>query len=161
MSALRLEGQGSPKGWKRALYRAPILLYRLRLGFLFGKRLIMLEHTGRRSGRLRRAVIEVVVNDPDAVYIAAAWGEKSQWYANVRVNPTVTFFLGAQKHAGTASEVTRSQAEDLMSRYAAAHPVALDKLAAFILDDPADTPEAQAHQIAENVPFVRLTKSRE
>ena len=44
----------------RWLVRAPIWLYRARLGFLFGERLLMLEHTGRKSGLLRLAVLEIV-----------------------------------------------------------------------------------------------------
>lgn len=158
VSQLRLEREGSPKGWKRAMFRAPILLYRLRLGFLLGKRIIMLEHTGRKSGKLRRAVIEVVVNDPDAVYVAAAWGEHSQWLANIRANPSVAFYLGSRKYVGRATEVTVAQAEDLMKRYATAHPKALHELAKFMLDDPADSTDAQARQIADNVPFIHLSK---
>jgi hypothetical protein len=37
----------------RALMRAPIWLYRARLGFLFGSRTLMLEHIGRKSGARR------------------------------------------------------------------------------------------------------------
>jgi hypothetical protein len=35
----------------RAFVRAPIALYRHQLGWLLGGRMLMLEHTGRRSGR--------------------------------------------------------------------------------------------------------------
>jgi hypothetical protein len=34
----------------RWVVRVPVGLYRARLGFLFGSRLLMLEHTGRKSG---------------------------------------------------------------------------------------------------------------
>jgi hypothetical protein len=44
----------------RRLVRAPIWLYRARLGFLFGPRLIMLEHTARKSGARCYVVLEVV-----------------------------------------------------------------------------------------------------
>jgi hypothetical protein len=37
----------------RWLVRAPVWAYRARLGALFGSRLVMLEHTGRTSGRRR------------------------------------------------------------------------------------------------------------
>ncbi|MEZ5238897.1 MAG: hypothetical protein R2716_08080 [Microthrixaceae bacterium] len=48
-----------PRGWLKWLLRAPTYLYRARLGFLFGNRFLMIEHRGRRSGRLYRTVIEV------------------------------------------------------------------------------------------------------
>ena len=140
------------------LFRAPILLYRLRLGFLLGTRFIMLEHIGRKSGRKRRTVLEVVVNDPDAVYVAAAWGSKSQWYNNIKADPSVVFYLGSKRYESSAEDVLVSRARQLMDRYAVAHPVALDKLAGFMLDDPADSTDEQARQVAENVPFVRLPK---
>lgn len=44
----------------RRLMRAPIWLYRARLGFLFGSRMLLLEHTGRRSGARRYVVLEVI-----------------------------------------------------------------------------------------------------
>jgi hypothetical protein len=39
----------SKKGMLWYLFRAPIYLYRWHLGWLFGKRLPLLAHTGRRS----------------------------------------------------------------------------------------------------------------
>lgn len=159
MSGLRLEQQGSPTGWKRALFRAPIFLYRARLGFLLGHRFVMLEHTGRKSGETRQTVLEVVVDDPDAVYVAAGWGKKSQWYANVQANPDVILHLGSKTYVTRAESVSTSQAEELMTRYASEHRVALDKLAAYMLTDPGDTPEEQVRRVAENVPYVRLPKA--
>jgi hypothetical protein len=43
----------------RWLVRPPVWAYRARLGVLFGSRLVMLEHTGRTSGRRRFVVLEV------------------------------------------------------------------------------------------------------
>jgi hypothetical protein len=40
--------------------RAPVWLYRARLGFVFGSRLLMLEHTGRKTGIRRYVVLETV-----------------------------------------------------------------------------------------------------
>ena len=44
----------------RWIVRAPIWLFRARLGFLFGTRLLMLEHVGRSSGLRRQVVLEIV-----------------------------------------------------------------------------------------------------
>jgi hypothetical protein len=43
----------------RRLMRAPIWIFRARLGFLFGTRLLMLEHIGRKTGLPREVVLEV------------------------------------------------------------------------------------------------------
>jgi hypothetical protein len=59
----------------RALMRAPIWLYRARLGFLFGSRTLMLEHIGRNSGARRYVVLEVVGHPtPDVYVIASGFG---------------------------------------------------------------------------------------
>jgi hypothetical protein len=52
-----------PKGLKLKLFRAPIYLYRLKLGFLLGERFIRLQHWGRVSGALKDTVIEVIDQD--------------------------------------------------------------------------------------------------
>ncbi len=44
----------------RWLVRAPIWLYRARLGVIFGHRLLMLEHVERNSGRRRFVILEVL-----------------------------------------------------------------------------------------------------
>ncbi len=42
----------------RKLYRTPILLYRLGLGKLFGKYIMIISTFGRKSGKVRRTPIE-------------------------------------------------------------------------------------------------------
>ena len=81
-----------PKGVSRFFYRLPIFVYRIGLGRLMGSRFLLLEHTGRKSGKVRRNVLEVVRRDDAArmFYIVSAWGEKSDWLRNVRANAAVT-----------------------------------------------------------------------
>jgi deazaflavin-dependent oxidoreductase (nitroreductase family) len=143
---------------QRLLFRAPVGLYRAKLGFLLGKRFLMLEHVGRKSGETRRTVLEVVFDTDEATYVAAAWGSKAHWLQNIEANPDVTFHVGAKRYETTAAIVDNSEARDVMAAYAAAHPKALGRLASFMLDDPEDTPEEQAAQVADSIPIVRLPK---
>lgn len=160
MSNLRLERAGSPSGWKRILFRAPVPIYRARLGFIFGHRFVMLCHTGRKTGETRRTILEVVVNDSAAVYVAAAWGAKAQWLKNVQADPAVVFYLGPKKYPTRAHLVSNDEARDVMHRYVTAHPRTLDKLARFMLDDPGETSAEQAERVALSVPIVRLPKTQ-
>lgn len=118
----------------------------------------MLEHRGRKTGQIRRTILEVVANHPDAVYVAAAWGAEAQWLKNVMADPRVTFYLGTRKYETVAEMVSDEQALQLMKEYAGEHPQVLDRLAAFMLESPGKTPEEQARQVAEEVPMVRLPK---
>ena len=61
----------------RRIVRAPIWLYRARLGFVFGSRLLMLEHTGRKTGIRRYVILEAVGHpDPAAYIVAAGFGSR-------------------------------------------------------------------------------------
>jgi hypothetical protein len=48
-----------PRGVSRLLWRAPIWFYRLRLGWLFRNRMLLLHHVGRTSGLPRETMLEV------------------------------------------------------------------------------------------------------
>ncbi len=158
MSESRFERKGSPTGLQRLFFRAPIPIYRAGLGFLLGKRLLMLEHVGRKSGETRRTVLEVVADQEDAVYVAAAWGSKAQWLANIEANPAVVFYHGSHRYSTTAEIIGVDQAREIMAGYADEHPGLLKRLSSMMIDDPAETPEGQADQIAETIPMVRLPK---
>ena len=97
-----------PSGLLRLAMRSPILLYRLRLGWLLGKRFLLLEHRGRKSGVIRQTVIEVVDHDPQVGYfvVAAAWGNKSDWFKNISVHPKVAIEVGLE---GSPPSPGRSQ----------------------------------------------------
>ncbi|MGH3594278.1 MAG: nitroreductase family deazaflavin-dependent oxidoreductase, partial [Pseudonocardiaceae bacterium] len=56
----------------RRLVRAPIWLYRARLGFLFGSRMLLLEHVGRKTGARRYVVLEVVGHPTPGTYVVAS-----------------------------------------------------------------------------------------
>jgi deazaflavin-dependent oxidoreductase (nitroreductase family) len=79
----------------RRIMRAPIWLYRARLGFLFGHRLLLLEHTGRRTGLRRFTVLEVMGHpDAEVFFVASGFGNRAQWFRNVQANPDVRVSVG-------------------------------------------------------------------
>lgn len=78
-----------PKGWMKWLYKTPILLYRLGLGFLVGRLFMILTTTGRKSGQPRRTAIEFH-EYTGRRYVFSAWGTKADWYHNIEANPAIT-----------------------------------------------------------------------
>ncbi|HEU5388940.1 MAG TPA: nitroreductase family deazaflavin-dependent oxidoreductase [Streptosporangiaceae bacterium] len=82
----------------RALVRAPITLYQHGLGWIFGQRILMLEHTGRRSGQARFACLEVVGRPgPERVIIVSGFGERAEWYRNLLADPRCTVSIGRRR----------------------------------------------------------------
>jgi deazaflavin-dependent oxidoreductase (nitroreductase family) len=62
----------------------------------FGMPVVMLHHTGRKSGQRRTTVLTTPVHDENRVVLVASWGgddRHPQWFLNVRENPDVELTL--------------------------------------------------------------------
>ncbi|MEZ4679799.1 MAG: nitroreductase family deazaflavin-dependent oxidoreductase [Caldilineaceae bacterium] len=81
-----------PTGISRFLFRLPIQLYRLHLGWLLGRRFVLINHIGRKSGQVRQVVVEVVRHDQttDSYIVCSGFGRQAQWYQNLLATPAVT-----------------------------------------------------------------------
>lgn len=123
-----------------------------------GKRFLMLEHRGRKSGKTRQTVLEVVSNQDHAVYIAAAWGSKADWLRNVRANPHVAVLLGNATFETNAVELGETRARAVLVEYGDRHPKAFDKLAHFMLEEPGESTGEQVDRVAAAIPIVELPK---
>jgi hypothetical protein len=64
-------------------FRLPILLYRLGLGPIVGRRFMILTTTGRKSGLPRHHAIEFHSFE-GRKYVFSAWGDKADWYRNLQ-----------------------------------------------------------------------------
>ncbi|MEZ4615481.1 MAG: nitroreductase family deazaflavin-dependent oxidoreductase [Caldilineaceae bacterium] len=91
-----------PTGISRFLFRLPIQLYRLHLGWLLGRRFVLINHIGRKSGQVRQVVVEVVRHDQttDSYIVCSGFGRQAQWYQNLLATPAVTIQVGAQQNGG-------------------------------------------------------------
>ena len=103
----------------RALMRAPIWLYRARLGFLFGSRTLMLEHVGRKSGAKRYVVLEVIGHPaPDTYVVASGFGERAQWFRNLLANPRARVAIaGHGPRTATARRLPAGEADAVLADY--------------------------------------------
>lgn len=108
----------------RWLVRAPIVLYRARLGFVFGSRLLMLEHTGRKTGARRHVVLEVAARPHPGTYVVVSgFGTRAQWWRNIRADPRVRVYLGSRRPAvATARPLTGEEVRATLSAYQTEHP---------------------------------------
>ena len=108
----------------RWIVRAPAWLYRARLGFVFGSRLLMLEHTGRKTGVRRYVVLEAVDHpDPGTYVVAAGFGDRAQWLRNVRVSPRVRVYTGFRCQVpAMARPMTSEETAAALTAYARRHP---------------------------------------
>ena len=123
-----------PRGLSRLAFRLPLWLYRLHLGGLLGKRFVCLTHNGRRSGKPRQVVLEVVRYDraTGACIVAAGFGEESDWVRNVVHDPHIVFTVGRLGRAGLAERLDPETAAHELAEYARRYPLAWRELSHFM-----------------------------
>jgi deazaflavin-dependent oxidoreductase (nitroreductase family) len=136
--------------------RLPIWLYRARLGWLLGSRFLMLTHTGRKSGKPRQTVIEVVQHDKetDTYYVVSGWGEKSDWYQNIRKTPSVTIHTGGRTFQSKAEFIPVEKAIDILKAYARDHPIAFNELSGLFLGERMKPGSDAPERLARKMPMV-------
>ncbi|MEV6768086.1 nitroreductase family deazaflavin-dependent oxidoreductase [Nocardia sp. NPDC051030] len=135
----------------RWFVRAPIGLFRARLGFVFGHRLLLLEHTGRKTGESRYVALETVSRPtPDTIVIASGFGTKAQWYRNLTANPACRVSIGLRHRVpATARTLALDESELVLAEYKRTHPAAYRELSGVI--------EAAIGGSIDDVPLVELT----
>ena len=137
----------------RWVVRAPVVLFRCGLGFLFAGRLVMVTHRGRRSGKRRYVVLEVVDRPSrDVVVIASGFGERAQWYRNLEADPRCLVSVGGRSDvAAVARLLPDDESAAALERYAARYPRSWKELRRAITASTGDP--------TSKIPIVRLELS--
>ncbi|HEX4015190.1 MAG TPA: nitroreductase family deazaflavin-dependent oxidoreductase [Frankiaceae bacterium] len=120
----------------RWLMRAPIRVYKSGLGFLFGSRLLMLEHIGRSSGARRYVVLEVFGHPaPDVYLIVSGFGANAQWYRNLQADPAARVWVGRRRSVRARAErLSGPAADQALDAYVALHGKAWDRFKPVVED---------------------------
>jgi deazaflavin-dependent oxidoreductase (nitroreductase family) len=79
--------------------KMPLILYRLGLGWVFGKRFMLLTHQGRRSGKTYRTVLAVLRFDEKTqeIFVVSPWSA-SNWYHNIQATPALEVETGRVRY---------------------------------------------------------------
>jgi deazaflavin-dependent oxidoreductase (nitroreductase family) len=99
-SSTALRPPARPRGPLKLFFNLPRLLYRAHLGWLLGHHFLLLTHRGRKSGKARQTVLEVVRYDPatrESVVISA-YGDRSDWYRNIQAAPAIEVRTGRDRY---------------------------------------------------------------
>ena len=90
----------------------------------------MLEPTGRKSGRSRYVVLEVIDHPAHGSYVMVSGvGVRTQWFRNIQANPKVSVYCASRRPASAiAHRLDQNAAAASLGRYAAAHPRSWAKL---------------------------------
>ena len=103
----------------KAILQAPVHLYRWRLGWLLGKRFLLLTHIGRRTGRTHQVVVEVMDyrrEIPEAI-VMSGFGRNADWLLNIQAHPEPQVQLGSQTFAASFRFLDVEEAMAVVHRY--------------------------------------------
>ena len=142
----KLVSQDSPGPVFKWLFKVPILQYKLGLGWLTGKYVLLLTTTGRRTGKLRYTSLEYIHDkENDRYRIAAGWGGKTDWFRNIKANPTVHVQVGRRSFDAVAEVASDEEVAEYMMNVSKRHP-RMDRVWSRWSDKPVDgTVESYVH----------------
>jgi deazaflavin-dependent oxidoreductase (nitroreductase family) len=106
------------------IFKLPLLLYRLRLGWLLGKRFMLLTHVGRHSGKVRRTVLAVLRFDKHSkeIYAVSAW-KRSDWYYNIQTAPALQVETGFVRYVPMQRTLSAEEITTTFIEYRNKHPI--------------------------------------
>ncbi|MBN2147123.1 MAG: nitroreductase family deazaflavin-dependent oxidoreductase [Anaerolineales bacterium] len=111
MTTIQPEAEAKLRVGFRYFNRFMLLMWRLGLGPWVNfwpqvvGRIMVITHTGRKSGLRRRTPVNYTIVDGD-IYCTAGFGSISDWYRNIIANPQVEVWLPEGWWAGEASDVS-------------------------------------------------------
>src|SRR5215207_5074947 len=148
-------GRSRPTGALRLAFRLPIYLYRLGLGQLLGHRFMLLTHRGRRSGRVYQTALGVVRYDPSLreTVVASGWGERSDWYRNLKAHPALEIRTGRERYAPEQRFLTPEEVYQEIVDYERRHPWAV-RIVPSLLGFRLDGSDAARRAFANSVRMV-------
>jgi deazaflavin-dependent oxidoreductase (nitroreductase family) len=111
-----------PHGLQRRLLKAPVWLYRLRLGRLLGGRFLLLRHRGRRTGEIHETVLEVIGRTDGELFVISGFGPRSDWLRNIHATPPLLVETGGRSFVPEARFLATDDAVAVLDDYAAHNP---------------------------------------
>ena len=149
---------------KRSFYKrskiGPMTAYRLGLGPLIGRVVLLLTTTGRKSGLARVTPLQYeIING--AYYIGAALGLSSDWVRNLIAEPKVQVRVKNQRFSGKAEVITDlSEIVDFLEYRMAQHPRMIGMI--MRLDGLGANPNREdLEEYANNLAVIRIIPDQE
>ncbi|MGW6587616.1 nitroreductase/quinone reductase family protein [Streptomyces globisporus] len=106
-----------PGGGRRRLARLSVVLFRVGLGPVLGRRLLLLHHTARTDGRLRHTALEVIAYDAERGCWILASPVDAPWFLDLLAAPLTTVQVGNHHYAVTAHFPDADEAAEIVARH--------------------------------------------
>ncbi|MGH9307402.1 MAG: nitroreductase family deazaflavin-dependent oxidoreductase [Acidimicrobiales bacterium] len=146
----------------RRLLRAPTALYHHDLGWLLGRRFMMLTHVGRRSGKQYHTVLEVIAFDESLreVVVVAGLGPSTDWYRNIQASPPIQVRIGRDRFQPVVRHLDEDEAIGMLADYERrnrwAAPV-VRRVLTWLVGWPYDASDGARRRLVKQLPLVAFT----
>lgn len=106
------------------IFKLPVFLYRLRLGWLLGRIFMQITHVGRHSGKVRRTVLAVLRFDvkTNEIFAVSAW-KGSDWYYNIQAKPALQVESGFVRYIPIQRTLSPEEITTTFIEYRTQHPI--------------------------------------
>ena len=144
----------------RYLNHFMVFMWRLGLGRLMSRReftgqIMVLTHTGRKSGLRRRTPVNYALVDGE-VYCTAGFGAQADWYRNIMANPQVELWLPEGWWAGVAEDVSADPQRLVLLRQV----LVASGFASYAAGiDPFKISDAELNRVSEKYRLVRIRRT--
>lgn len=91
--------------WNRLLFKSPLIYWRMGLGPILGRVMLVLTTWGRKSKCPRHTGLSFTAGN-GTLYVASGWGARTDWFQNIQVDPHVTVQTGRRAYSALARQVT-------------------------------------------------------
>lgn len=113
-----------PTGLLKLAFTLPRYLYRWHLGWVLGHLCLMITHVGRKTGRIRQTVLEVVHFDPatQECIVMSGYGTQSDWYRNIEAHPAIQVQVGRRQYTPRQRMLSAEETLHILQKYQRHHP---------------------------------------
>ena len=136
-------------------------LYESGKGWVVGKFILLLTHTGRKSGTSYTTPVQYERID-GAYYVGVGRGPKSDWFRNIQANPRVHVQVDRAEFDCLAEPVTDpKQVADFLEYRLKRHPLMIGLMMKFAHKLPMRPTHAQLVELGQSTPMVILHPPKE
>lgn len=138
------------------IFKLPIYMYRIGLGSLIDKRILILTTIGRKTGIQRKTALEYDFDEAANTYtVMAGWGGYTDWYRNSIANPNVRVQVGKKAFNAVAEKLTAEEVTQILIEITRINPDFV-KIWSRWSDDPIDCSVESLRKAAKHFPTLRL-----
>jgi deazaflavin-dependent oxidoreductase (nitroreductase family) len=140
----------------KSLYRLPILLYRLGLGPLIGKYILVVSTYGRKTGKVHRTPVEYYQHQ-NQIFVMSGFMDRPDWFQNLQENPRVGLNIKDQRICARARRPETPEEWEGVIAFLQSSPVA--QLSEPVLVDQLD--DAAIREIIQDWPILTFDHTNE